>query len=108
MILHALGLAALPRFERAGMPVAAGDAITFLATGIACDEIPGAPRPLLYLGHTSGTISELSPGALPGVCEVHAVIPGGVSGDRVEIFLESAGEDGTLIRSNTVVLAVDE
>jgi uncharacterized protein (TIGR03437 family) len=108
LVLHARGLAALPRFDRAGTPVVAGDAITLLATGIACDETPGAPPPLLYMDHIPGRIAGVSPSAFPGVCEVHAIIPSGLSGDDVGIYLESVGEDGSFSRSNTLLLAVEE
>jgi hypothetical protein len=38
LIVHARGLAALPRFDRVVMPAATGDAITLFATGINCAE----------------------------------------------------------------------
>ena len=106
--MHALGLAALPGFARAGMPAAAGDEITVLATGIDCGEIAGAPQPLLYFGHSAQRITMLKASTMPGVCEVHAVIPGGVSGDRVGLYLESVREDGMAVRSNTLLVAIEE
>ena len=107
MILHAHGLAALPRFDRAGMPVSAGDTITLFATGIDCAEISDAPRPFLHFEHDYQQITLLRPSAFPGVCEIHSVVPGGITGNEVKVSIESVREDGTAVRSNTILVAVE-
>jgi hypothetical protein len=106
LALHSSGLAALPRFDRIAMPAAAGDEVTFWATGINCVENI-ASRLTLHIGHDYQQI-RLRPSALAGVCELHATVPAGVSGDDVEVFLESVRNDGMPVRSNRTLIAVDE
>jgi hypothetical protein len=88
-------------------PAVAGDAIVLFATGINCDENSGASKPVLYMGHTTQRIALLRPGASAGVCEMHSIIPRGLSGDTVETFIESMREDGTAIRSNILLIAIE-
>jgi uncharacterized protein (TIGR03437 family) len=107
IVVHSGGFAGLPRFGRAATPLIAGDAITLFATGINCTEISGAPKPLIYFGHDYQQITWLQPSAFPGVCEVHSVVPAGVSGNRVDLALESIREDGTAIRSNTIQIVIE-
>ena len=106
LILHARGLAALPRFDRAGMPASAGDAITLFATGINCDESRGAPKPLLYIGHAYQQVA-VQPSSFAGVCEVHAVVPTGLPGSEVRLVLEAVRDDGTPVRSNQILMAIE-
>jgi len=107
VVAHARGLAALPRFGQEGTPAIAGEEITLLATGINCGEIFAAPKPLLYLGHDFQPITLLRPSAFPGVCEVHSVIPAGVSGNEVALVLEIVREDGSSVRSNAILMAIE-
>ena len=102
------GLAALPRFDRAGMPAFAGDTVTLFATGINCNENPGDLRPLLYFGHTYQQITSLQPSSFAGVCEIQAVVPGGLTGNEVTLVLEAVREDGTPIRSNQILMAIED
>ena len=108
MVLHARGLAALPRFDRAGMPAAAGDAIVLFATGINCDASPDDPKPLLYIGHTYQQVTLLRPSSFAGVCELHAVVPGRLVGNEVTLVLQTVREDGTPVRSNQIMMAVED
>jgi hypothetical protein len=105
-VMHARGLASLPRFELAGMPAAPGDEIVLLATGIPCDPSAG-PKPMLYFGPVYGQTTDLRPAAIPGVCEVHSIVPANVSGNEVALHLELIRVDGAVVRSNTVLAAVE-
>jgi hypothetical protein len=104
-VMHARGLASLPRFGLAGMPAAPGDEIVLLVTGIPCD--PAGPKPVLYFGPVYGQTTDLRPAAIPGVCEVHSIVPANVSGNEVALHLELIRADGAVIRSNTVLAAVE-
>jgi len=106
-VIHARGLAALPRFGRAGMPAVPGDEITLFATGISCTETSGAPQPLLYFGHDYQPITLLKPSAFTGVCEVHTIVPAGLSGNQVELAIESVRADGAAVRSNVIQVAIE-
>jgi uncharacterized protein (TIGR03437 family) len=105
-VMHARGLASLPRFGRAGMPAAAGEEITLFATGIPCDLSAG-PKPVLYFGQAYQQITQLRTAATPGVCEIHSIVPESVSGNEVPLLVELIREDGAVIRSNAVVVAVE-
>jgi uncharacterized protein (TIGR03437 family) len=107
IVLHAQGLAALPRFDRVGMPATAGDAITLFATGINCDQSPGDPKPLLYFGDTYQQVTLLQPSSFAGVCEIHAILPRGLAGNEVRLVLEAVREDGTPVRSNQILMAIE-
>jgi len=106
MVLHARGLAALPRFDRTGMPATTGDAITLFATGMNCDGSTVGLKPLLYVGHVYQQVT-LQPSSFAGVCEVHAVVPGGLAGNEVSLVLEGVREDGAPVRSNQVLIAIE-
>jgi hypothetical protein len=105
MVLHALGLAALPRFDRSGVPATAGDAITLFATGVACDGSAGALNPVLYVGYALQQVT-LQPSSMAGVCEVHGVVPRGLAGNEASLVLEAVREDGTPVRSNQILMAI--
>jgi hypothetical protein len=107
LVAHARGLATLPRFGQEGMPAIAGEAITLLATGINCNEISSGLKPLLYLGHDLQSVTLLRPSAYPGVCEVHSVIPQGVSGNEVALVLQLVREDGSTVKSNAILIAIE-
>jgi len=107
MVLHARGLAALPRFDRAGMPATAGDAITLFATGINCDGNPGDLKPILYIEHVSQQVTLLKSTSFAGVCEIHAVVPAGLAGNQVHLVLETVTENGKPVRSNQVLMAIE-
>jgi uncharacterized protein (TIGR03437 family) len=107
VVTHARGLSALPRFEREGMPAVAGEPITLFATGISCDDTSGNSKPLVYLGHDYQPITLLRPSVLPGVCEVHTIVPNGVSGTQVHVAIEAIREDGTSVKSNTILIAIE-
>jgi uncharacterized protein (TIGR03437 family) len=106
LVLHARGLAALPRFDRGGMPASVGDAITLFATGINCDESHDAPKPVLYIGHAYQQVT-VQPSSFSGVCEVHAVVPRGLSGTEVSVVLEAVRDDGTPVSSNRILMAIE-
>ena len=86
----------------------AGDAITLFATGLDCDEISAIPRPVLYFGHDYQPVTLLRPSSFAGVCEVHSVVPGGLSGNEVQLFLETVREDGSVVRSNAILMAIEK
>jgi hypothetical protein len=88
------------------MPASAGDAITLFATGINCDESRGAPKPLLYIGHAYQQVA-VQPSSFAGVCEVHAVVPTGLPGSEVRLVLEAVRDDGTPVRSNQILMAIE-
>jgi uncharacterized protein (TIGR03437 family) len=106
VVLHARGLAALPRFDRTGMPAITGDAIALFATGMNCDGSTGGLKPLLYVGHVYQQVT-LQPSSFAGVCEVHAVVPSGLAGNEVSLVLEGVREDGAPVRSNQVLIAIE-
>ena len=108
MVVHLGGLAALSRFDRVGMPATAGDAITLFATGMDCTQSPGDPKPLLYFGHTHQQPTLLKPSSFAGVCEIHAVVPDGLAGNEVTLVLEAVREDGTIVRSNQILMAIEK
>ena len=108
IVVHARGLAALPRFDRVGAPALAGDAITLFATGVDCDERSAIPRPVLYFGNDYQQITALRPSSFAGVCEVQAVVPAGLPGNEVELSLELVRQDGSLVRSNPVLIAIEK
>jgi uncharacterized protein (TIGR03437 family) len=107
LVTHARGLSALPRFDREGMPAVAGEPITLFATGIHCDDTAAASKPLLYLGHNYQPVTLLRPSGLPGICEVHAIVPEGVSGTEVSVSIEAIRADGTAVRSNAILVAIE-
>jgi len=107
MVLHDRGLAALPRFDREGMPATSGDAITLFATGINCEENNSDSKPLLYFGHTYQQVTLSKSSSFAGVCEVHTVVPSGVTGTKVSLVLEAVREDGTTVRSNQILIAIE-
>jgi len=107
LVVHGRGLAALPRFDRDGMPAIAGETIRLYATGINCEN-SRERLPLLFVGRGYQPITSVTASAFAGVCEVQAVIPEGIAGTKVEVFLETVRADATLLRSNTISLAVEE
>jgi len=106
-VTHAHGIAALPRFDLDGTPAAPGDTVKLFATGMNCEN-SNERLPLLHFGHSYQTVTLVAPSALAGLCEVYAVVPEGVSGSKVEMFLEAVRDDATVVRSNTILIAVDE
>ena len=108
LITHPRGLATLPRLEVDGTPAVAGDTVSLYATGINCSESSTDRLPLIYFGSVIKPVTSITPSTFAGICEVHAVVPEGISGSRVELFLETARTDATLVRSNAVSLAIDE
>jgi trimeric autotransporter adhesin len=108
LITHARGLAALPRLEMDGTPAVAGDTVSLYATGINCSESSTDRLPLIYFGTAVKPVTSITPSTFAGICELRAVVPEGISGSRVELFLETARTDATLVRSNSVSLAIDE
>jgi hypothetical protein len=106
LVFHSGELAALPRYDRLAAPATAGEAITLFATGIGCEEDSALPRPVLYTGHDYRPITLLRPSRLAGVCEVHSTLPGGLSGSEVDLMLEAMREDGGVVRSNIIRIAI--
>lgn len=102
------GLAALPRAGLDSTPAVPGEAVKLYATGIECVGRTGTPAVLVDFGGRIQPTVSLTPTTLTGVCEVTAVVPAGSATPRVPVSLEMVGPDGTLARSNTVLLAVDE
>jgi len=89
------------------MPAIAGETIRLYATGINCEN-SRERLPLLFVGRGYQPITSVTASAFAGVCEVQAVIPEGIAGPKVEVFLETVRADATLLRSNTISLAVEE
>jgi uncharacterized protein (TIGR03437 family) len=107
LVVHSRGLAAIPRFAMDGSPAVAGDTIRFYATGLNCENSQQNST-LLYFGKGYQPIASIMPSTYAGICEISAVVPEGVVGTGVELFLETLRSDATLLRSNTISLAVDE
>jgi hypothetical protein len=107
LVMHARGLAAIPRFDADGTPALAGETIRFYATGLNCEN-SNQNSILLYFGKGYQPITSITPSSYAGICEVSAVVPEGVFGLGVELFLEAVRSDATLLRSNTISLAIDE
>jgi uncharacterized protein (TIGR03437 family) len=108
IVLHTRGLAALPRFEVDGTPAVAGETISLYATGINCTENSLRSLPLIYFGSQFQPITSITPDSSAGICEVRAVVPYGIAGSVVEMFLETVRADAMPIRSNTISLAIEE
>jgi uncharacterized protein (TIGR03437 family) len=107
MALHDRGLAALPRFDRIGTPAMAGDVITLFATGINCDGNAGDSKPVVYFENTLQQVRSLQRSSFAGVCEVSVVTPRGLASGEVRVTLEAINENGTPLRSNQVLIAIE-
>jgi uncharacterized protein (TIGR03437 family) len=104
LVVHRRGLAALPAFEVDGAAAITGEIVSLYATGLDC---AGAP-PVLYVGQQIQQAASIGPSAFPGICEVRAAVPQGVSGSRVELYLETVRADAVRVRSNRVSMAVEQ
>jgi hypothetical protein len=80
--------------------------IRVYATGISCDETIN-PRPAIYFGHLSQRVESLTASSVSGVCEVRAVVPGGILGSAVEVTLEVMRQDGYPVKSNAIQIAIE-
>ncbi|HTP36092.1 MAG TPA: hypothetical protein VMJ75_28145 [Candidatus Acidoferrales bacterium] len=105
-VLAASGnLAAVSDYRFTGNPVMPGDTIAVRATGIGCSST--TPLPQLQIGADSAKVVSVATTETAGVCVVNAVVPAGLSGDEVPLTLQIARPDGSMVRSNTVTIAVD-
>jgi uncharacterized protein (TIGR03437 family) len=103
----ALHLATIPNYEFGGHPAETGDTLSVRVAGIPCDNAGSTGAPLLKIGTNLLTIASIAPASdHPGTCEVTAVVPGGVSGDRVPLTLQALRSDGTPVLSNAPYIAV--
>jgi len=106
--LHDGVLSALASFRAAGSPTLGGGRLSFYSTGITCGQNFVTKTPLLHFGHDYADIATIRPSGFPGVCEVQTVVPYGVSGDAVQVYLEWVDAAGAATRSNTISVAVDQ
>jgi uncharacterized protein (TIGR03437 family) len=107
LVMHARGLSAIPRFDMDGSPAIPGETIRFYATGLNCENA-NETSTLLYFGKGYQPITSITPSTYAGVCEVSAVVPEGVFGPAVELYLEAVRSDATRLKSNTISVAIDE
>jgi uncharacterized protein (TIGR03437 family) len=100
-----------------------GEYLEIYANGLGATSetpAPGKPAPLDRLIRVAGsvtvvfgdglrapvTFAGLTPGSV-GLFQVNVQVPSGTSfGDAVPLYLELAREDGTILRSNTVTIAI--
>jgi uncharacterized protein (TIGR03437 family) len=102
--MHGRGLAALPRYGMDGSPAIAGETIRLYATGIDC----AVDRQMLVsFGGSMQPVTMMQPSAFAGICEVNTVVPAGVAGSRVDLYLEAARANGARARSNAIQVPIE-
>jgi len=100
-------LAAIPNPRFQGSPVAAGELLSVLASGVSCDQNFAAGRPQLQFGMHIMPIQAIRPAAgHAGACELTFEVPPGVTGDNLPIRLQILQYDGTSTSSNPASIAV--
>jgi uncharacterized protein (TIGR03437 family) len=100
-------VAGLPTFWYAGSPAKAGEALTVVATGIACDDNSNGPMLRIRVGDQYGSIRAVGGTRDTGVCSIEVVLPASAKGDSVPLVLESLDGAGRPVESNRVFVAID-
>jgi uncharacterized protein (TIGR03437 family) len=100
-------LAALPSSQFGGHPAHTGDMLSVDIVGVRCHDNAWLSTAVLTIGPEPVAVTSVLPAdGSPGVCQIQAIVPEGVSGGQVPVTLQASRSNGIPVLSNTAFIAI--